>query len=89
MLMPLEDWDKRVSPHLYDIGANCRWIMYYTKHIAVALKALPVRPEWETIAEADLSNAIEVLDDVEKRIGQTLAALKAIKEKYHAKKVDA
>lgn len=59
--MTLSQWDKDVRPHLHLIEAGAEMA---ARHV----RMLPVRPNFESIAESDLAEARTVLQNALARI---------------------
>lgn len=55
--MRLEESDKKVAPTLNKILGAAGWLNYYAKDLQGAVKALPARPVWETLARDSLTAA--------------------------------
>lgn len=69
--MTLAEWDQRVSPHLQFIEAGCEMA---ARHVGF----LPIKPDFETKAEAGLERTRKVLEGA-------LAKIKAAQKAYHKK----
>jgi hypothetical protein len=73
--MPLSEWDKHVAPHL-------RRIEDYSRAVADAANALPVRPAFDTKAVHELMRAERVLADA-------LANVRNARAAYNSKQTEA
>lgn len=63
-------YDSNVLPHLQRIRHCAKRVSYYSKEVAKAASQMEFLPDWLTIAEADLSEAL-------KQIEQTVEVLQA------------
>lgn len=73
--MKLEDWDRRIAPHLQAIGSCYVRIAVEASKLQHHLEDLPARPAWETLARDNL-NKLEVM------LRQLLAATQAMQRRY-------
>ena len=72
--MLLEDWDKRVRPHLNFIAAGAEMAARHVQH-------LPIQPEWRTASQ-------DQLDDARKALEAALETVKAAQAEYEAKPME-
>lgn len=86
--LSLVEWDEKVKPLLSNIAIDARWLQYYGRSILDRSEALIIRPEWRSLAEAELEAAIIDLTKIEARITETLNYLKAAKIIYDGKDKD-
>ena len=63
-----------------DMMAKLGIVRYYAERIKYWVESLPRVPEWETMAEDEIKNAITELKDVERRLNEALAL-------YHTKPI--
>jgi len=62
--MNYDQWDKKISPYLYDIRYYAEWISYSARNLQYAAQHLPARPAWDTLAREELSKAIVEMNTV-------------------------
>ena len=55
--MTLIEWDKTVSPYLREIEGFSRCLSSYARCLVSTVAWLPIKPSFETKAEAELANA--------------------------------
>jgi multidrug efflux pump subunit AcrA (membrane-fusion protein) len=72
--MTLEDWDKRVRPHLNFIADGSEIAARHARY-------LPTQPEWRTASQ-------DQLDDARKALEAALEAVKAAQAEYEAKPME-
>jgi hypothetical protein len=57
----LAEWDKTIAPYLRAIESYSTGLNSYARSLVSAVTWLPMKPEFETKAEAELANAETVL----------------------------
>lgn len=78
--MKLEEWDREIGGRLDDITYCSRWLLHYADRIERNVRDLPAKPEFQTMALAEINRAIEEIEG-------SLKTLKFSQREYMEKKV--